>query len=152
MRPNELRSAGAQRHFEPEAIARHHLTPELRVVDAAQIGTARRTAVRRLHEQQRGDLRERLDDQDPGHQRRARKVTLEVVLAHADVLDGDEPLPWLVLHHGVHEGRGEPIAEPIDCVGDAEGHGGVVYQLPRHQPSALSFSRNRREAEPEADS
>ena len=57
------------------------------------------------------------------------KVTLEVVLAHADVLDGDEPLPWLVLHHGVHERRGKPVAESIDCFGDAEGHGWVVYQL-----------------------
>ena len=76
-------------------------------------------------EQQRRDLRQRLDHQHARHDRRAGKMSLEVIFADGDVLDGDEPLAGLVLHHRIDERRGEPVAEPIDGLGDVQGHGKV---------------------------
>ena len=129
VRPRQLAAPGAERHLEPQPIARHHLPPELRIVHAAQVGVPGRLAVGAVDQEQRGDLRQRLDHEHARHQRRAGKVPLEEIFVDGDVLDGDEPLAGLVLGDRVDERRRVPVAEPVDGFGDVEGHGPESYQV-----------------------
>jgi hypothetical protein len=77
-----------------------------------------RPAIGAVDEQQRRHLRERLDHQDARHQRRARKMSLEELLADADVLERDEALARLVLSDRVDECRRIPVAEAIESLGN----------------------------------
>ena len=113
-------AAAANRHFEAQAVARHHLAAEPRTVDAAEHRAQGRGLAVRLEQQHPGGLGEHLDHQHPGHDRIARKVPLEELLVDGDVLDGDEPHPRLVLddvveqHGGIAEA--EAVEEPVESV------------------------------------
>ena len=88
--PRQRRAAPAERHLQPQPIARHDLPAELGVVHAAQVDAGVGRRVIPLEQQNRRDLRQRLQHQDAGHQRRAGKVSLEEFLVHRDVLDRHE--------------------------------------------------------------
>jgi hypothetical protein len=88
------------RDLEPEPVAGNHRQPELGAVDPAQIRAPGRARVR---QQDRGDLRQRLDHQHARHQRRAGKMPLEEFLVDGDVLDGDDAPAGLVLRDGIDE-------------------------------------------------
>jgi hypothetical protein len=65
----EPRAPPSHRHLEQHAIAGHDLPAELRVVDAAQRDRRVGRGARRVEDQHRGHLRQRLDHQDRGHHR-----------------------------------------------------------------------------------
>ena len=129
MRPRQFAAASAERHFEAQPVARHYLPPELRIVDATEVGMARRLAVRSLHQEQRRDLRQRLDHEHARHQRRAGKVSLEEIFVDGDVLDGDEPFAGLVLGYRIDERRRVPVAQPVDGFGNVRGAQAESYQV-----------------------
>ena len=110
----QLRAFTLERHFEADAIAGHHLPPELRFVDAAQVRDRARRLLLAVEQQDRRGLRQRLDHQDAGHQRLAREVALEELFVDGGVLDRDDPLTADVLGDGVDEVEGVPVAEPVE--------------------------------------
>jgi hypothetical protein len=55
-RARQRRAPPGDGHLEPEAIAGHHLPPELRVVDAAQVDAGVRRAAVALQQQHRRHL------------------------------------------------------------------------------------------------
>ena len=85
-----------ERHFDAEPVTGHHLPSEFRVVHAAQRDSGQ-------GQKQRRRLRERLDHQDAGQERLARKVPLEELFTDGDVLDHHDPLAGLVLDDLVYE-------------------------------------------------
>ena len=103
LRLGQARSRAPERHLEPQAIARHDLAAELRVVDAAQRHARGPRALAALEDQHRRDLRQRLDHQHGGHERHAREVSLEEFFVDGDVLERDEPVARLVLPDGVDQ-------------------------------------------------
>ena len=120
LRPRERGAPPAERDLEPQAIAGHDLTAELRVVDAAQVDARVGRRVLALQQQDRRHLRQRLEHQHAGHQRRARKMSLEELFVDGDVLDRDEPPAGVVLGDRVHEQRRIPVAEPVEEDGDVD--------------------------------
>ena len=93
----ETRPLTEKRDLERQSIPRQHLPPELRVVDAAQRHARGRRHATLLEDQHRGELRERLDRQDRGHDRRARKVSLKEVFVDREIFEGREPAARLML-------------------------------------------------------
>ncbi len=119
----------AARHVEADAVPRHDLAPELRVVDAAQEDPGVRLPVTRVQQQEGRDLGERLDHQHAGHQRGAGKVALEELLVDGDVLHRHDAPVRLVLGDVVHEERRVPVAQPVDQERDGIGlHSGRRIQ------------------------
>ena len=121
LRPRERRAPPAERDFEPQPVAGHDLPAELGVVDAAQVDARVRRRVVALQQQDRRHLRQRLEHQHAGHQRRAGKMSLEELFVDGDVLDRDEPPAGLVLGDRVDEQRRIPVAEPVEEDGDVDG-------------------------------
>jgi hypothetical protein len=122
--PGQRRAPAAQRHLEPQLIARHDLTPEPRPVDAAQVRPFGGPGVAvALKQQDRRHLRPRLQHEDRGQQRRAWEMSLEELLVDRDVLDRDDPPPGLVLRDGVNEQRRIAVAEAVEEDGDVGAHG-----------------------------
>ena len=114
----------AHRHLQRQPIAGHDGQAELGVVHAAQPRAGDRRRRRRVHEQDGRHLRQRLDHEHAGHQRRAGKMPLEEIFVDGDVLDGLDPPPRLVLGDGVNQRRGIAVAEPVERGLDVDsGHG-----------------------------
>ncbi len=122
-------TARAGRDLQGQAVARHDLQPELRIVHAAQPGAPDGGAPGTVHEQDGRDLGERLDHQDARHHRRAGKMPLEEVLVDGDVLNGLDPASGLVLGNGVDQRRGIAVTEPIDSLGDVDGGHGEQFTV-----------------------
>ena len=123
LRAREAAPADAERDFEPQPIAGDDLPPELRVVHAAQ---PHALVPGRVRQQEGCDLRQRLDHQHPGHERRAGEVSLEEFFVDRDVLDRDEPASGLVFRHRVNERRRIAVAEPLQGGADIDRHGGSL--------------------------
>jgi hypothetical protein len=121
-------------HFQRQTVARDDAHAELRLVDAAQPGAAERRAVGRFHQQDRRHLRQRLDHEHAGHQRLARKMSLEDVFVDRDVLDGRQAPPRLVLGDRIDQRGGIPVAEPFQ--GGADVSRG-------HEPKSISLEAGR---------
>ena len=119
------RSCPHERHLEAQAIARHHLLPEFRLIDAVQVHARHGMRSVALEQQRRGNLCERFQHQHAGHERRAGKMPLEEVLVDRDVLVSDEALSRLVLGDAVDEQRRMAITEAVEQDGNIDGHGGV---------------------------
>ena len=100
--------------FEAQAIARHDLPAQFHVVDAAQVHPHVRLRVVAMQQQHGRELRQRLEHQDAGHQRRAREVSLKEFFGDGDVLDGHEPAAGFVLGDGVDQNRRIPVTEPVE--------------------------------------
>jgi len=101
VRPGQVRAPGPEGDLQAQAVARDDRQAELRVVDPAQ--ERGRTSLGTVHQEKRGDLRERLDHQHAGHQRRTREMPLKEVLVDRDVLHGHDASPRLELRHRIHE-------------------------------------------------
>jgi len=136
--------ARAERDFQPEAIAGEHLTPELRVVDAAQVDARVRRSGVAMQQEHGGHLRERLEHHDAGQHRRAGKMPLEEFFVDGDVLDGDEAPARLMLGDRVHQEGRLPIAQTVEEDGDVQ-HGRrnancklLIANLFSNLPSAIS--------------
>ena len=99
----ELAAAVLELHLEPQLVAGHHRPPELRVVEADDADLERARVGRRLQQPDARGLRQRLEDQHPGHHRLPGEVPGEEVLAAGDVLRGDQPPARVVLEDAVHE-------------------------------------------------
>ncbi len=120
VRPRQRGATAAERDLEPQPVAGEHLPPELRVVDAAQVGPGIGRRIVALQQENRRHLRERFQHQHAGHQRRARKVALEELLVDRDVLDGDETATRFVLGDPIHEHGRKPVAQPIQENGNID--------------------------------
>ena len=84
--PEERDGAG-----EPELIAGHHAPAELGAVHGGQVTDRAPIGLALAHGQAHGGgLRQRLDDEDTGHDGLVREVTNEVGLVVRDVLDALE--------------------------------------------------------------
>jgi hypothetical protein len=118
VRARQAGPARTEGDLQPEPIAGSHREPELRVIDAAQVGTP--AAVRAAHEQHRGDLGERLDHEDAGQRRRAREVPLEELLVHRHVLDGDDAATGFELGHRIHQRGWIAVTETVDDLRDVD--------------------------------
>ena len=115
-------------HVEPHAVARHDLVAELRVVDAAQPDARGGRRAGALEDQHGRHLRQRLDHQHTGHQRRAGKVALEELLVDRDVLVRDQADARLVLGDGVDEKGRISVVDAVQERGQVKGRWtGVVH-------------------------
>ena len=101
----ETRPGPPQHDLEPKAIARDHAAPELGAVDTAKGRTGRERRAGTIEDQHRSHLRERLDHQHGGHQRRAGEMPLKEILTDGHVLHRHEPVARLVLSDNVDEIR-----------------------------------------------
>src|SRR5262249_12055579 len=112
------------RHLDRQAVAGDDACAELRVVDAPEPGVAGRRAGAPLREQDRGDLRHRLDHEHAPPEGLAGKKPLEVVLVGAVALDRLHAPAGLVLEHGVDQRGGIPVAETVQRRREVDrGHG-----------------------------
>ena len=116
--PRQRLALRPQRDLEPKPVARHDLPPKLGVVHAAQVDAGVGGRILALQQQNRRGLRQRFQHQHRRHQRRARKVALEELLVHRDVLHGDETLTGVVLGNPVHQHGRKPVAQPVEQDGD----------------------------------
>ena len=96
LREGERGPPASERDLEAKAVARDDLATELRVVDPAQVHSSVGGRVAPLEQEQGRHLRQRLEHQDAGHERGARKMALEELFVDGDVLDGDQPASGLV--------------------------------------------------------
>ncbi len=85
--PRQRGAPSLEGDLETQAIARHHLAAELRVVDAAQIDARVGRTLLALEQKDRGHLRQRLEHQHAGHQRGAGEMSLKELLVDGDVLE-----------------------------------------------------------------
>jgi hypothetical protein len=104
----------AEPHLEAQLVAGDDLLPELGVIDAAQRTPRRWRRLVPLEQENTGHLEERFDQQHAGHDRQARKVTLEEFFVDGDVLDRDEPNARLVLHDRVDEEARIPVIDSFE--------------------------------------
>src|SRR5579864_5247030 len=97
----ELPHRAAARHsldVNIEHAARHHRATKPGVVDAGEVNKlAAGEIANRIDDEHRGGLRHRLDDEDAGHHRPTREMTLEIVFLQSDVLDtgGADPAHYI---------------------------------------------------------
>ena len=101
----QTRPGSLQRHFQPEAIAGDDAATELGAVDAAERGSRRERCAGTIEDEHRRHLRQRLDHQHGGHQRRAGEMPLKELLTDGHVLHRHEPVARLVLSDRVDEIR-----------------------------------------------
>ena len=122
--PRQAGPARAERHHEPQPIARHDPQSELRVVHAAQEGAI--GAGRLVHQQHGRHLCQGLDHEHPRHQRLAGKVSLEEVLVHRDVLERHDATTGLELGHRIHQRRRIAVTETLDDLRYVQRHGFAI--------------------------
>src|SRR5262245_24497753 len=80
-------------HFEAQLVAWHDRAAEARIVEAHEIDElAVERRAQGVDDEDGGGLGHRLDDEDAGHHRVARKMPLEDRLVHRNVLDPDAAL------------------------------------------------------------
>ncbi len=101
----ETRAGPPHHDLEPKAIARDHAAPELGAVDTAKGRARRGWHAGTIEDQHRRHLRQRLDHQHGGHQRRAGEMPLKEFLTDRHVLHRHEPVARLVLSDRVDEIR-----------------------------------------------
>jgi hypothetical protein len=77
--------------FNAKTIARHHRLAKFCPVNASQIDERLRRRPQRFEGQESADLRHRFHDQDTGHDRPSREMSLEERLIYRHVLDADYP-------------------------------------------------------------
>src|SRR5688500_4418953 len=96
---------------------------------------------RRVEQQQRSGLRQRLDHQDRRHQRLVRKMSLEKIFVDGDVLERHQPLSRLVLADGVDKERGKAVGQTFEKVrlrgGRLIRYGGQVRRTGAHCPGGF---------------
>src|SRR5713101_5220489 len=104
---------GNHRHFQAQLLSRHHRPPEPRVIHGHKIKQLLLPVRHLLQEQHASGLRQRLDDQDRGHDRLAGKMPLKIPFVDADVLDPHDPLSRLHLDDRVHHQEGRPVRQDL---------------------------------------
>src|SRR5688572_7728816 len=108
-------------HLEIESISRNDGPPELRFVDPEEVEKARRfvEGLARVREDA-ADLRERFDDEDAGHDRILREMTLEPGLVHAHALVAADLLVRDDVGHAIDEHERPAMREDLEDLLDVE--------------------------------
>ena len=99
----ERTPAVQDRDLEPQLVAGHGRTAELRVVDAHEMDLETPGIGRVLEQPDARGLGQALHEEDTRHHRRPREVAFEELLGPGDVLDRDQAAGGIVLEHAVHE-------------------------------------------------
>jgi len=77
-------------HFHPELIAGDDAAPKTHFVETGEHEETARTRAGFAQSENRARLRERLDDENTGHNRMLREMAGEERLVESDVLEGDD--------------------------------------------------------------
>jgi hypothetical protein len=102
------------RHVKFNPVPGQDRLAEFRLVDAHEINERRLLAgAVRVDAQYARGLRHAFDEQDPGHDRALRKMSLELRLVDADILDADAGLVTLRRDHPVYHQKGIAVGQGI---------------------------------------
>ena len=137
--PRHAAVPSAECHRQLEPVAGNDLSTELGIVHATKPRAA--SAGLPVGQEERRDLHERLDHEHARHQRRARKVSLEVLLVDRDVLHGHDAASRLVFRHRIHEHGRIAVRKAIENERDVHADGGrrVAANDARRRVSAAGY-------------
>jgi hypothetical protein len=96
-------AALTERDLEAQPVSGSHLPPEFGVIDAAKEDAVAVGSLGAVREQHGGDVCQRLDHEDAGHDWSAGEMPLEEVFVHRDVLDRHHAAAGLVFRHRIDE-------------------------------------------------
>lgn len=101
-------------------ITRDHRAPELHVVEGHEVRDVLGGIDLLVHEEHASRLRERLDDQYPGHDGVSREVPLEERLIHGDVLQSHHPPVLFHVDDAIDEEERIPVRQDLHDLADLE--------------------------------
>src|SRR5207302_1652288 len=108
--------------LEDQLIARNNLALEPRAIDSRKIDErfAARFCVARVESEQRGQLRQRLDDEDAGHQWKSGEMSLEERLVERDILQAANRYAGIAGKHAVHQQERIAMGKLFEDLPDVE--------------------------------
>src|SRR5512143_491995 len=134
--------------LERQPVAGKHAAAEARAVDAREEEqrAVARPAAGGAPGEDRGELRERLDDEHGGHYREFREMTLEERLVHRDVLDASNRRRRNERRDAVEEEHGIPVRQVLHDLADVHAPGvGCRHSPSPPFPRSSAFTRSASE-------